>query len=162
MHSIYRIRKNQYGLIRSIYVKESSRQFRAQSIGWGANVPRSLINRGSSTGLRRQSGRGYARIVRERKREKNRGRKFTFGGAESGAFSAVTGSRRRLRLLWRTIGDGADVGTAAGSPGRVGQCVIAIRLIRAGRCRRPVVFAWRSNEDVRSTVFSTLTRSQKM
>lgn len=140
MHSIYHIRKNQYGLIWSIYVEESSRQFRAQSVGWSQralfiNQPRII------DGLRRQNGRGYARIVRsgEKRKGKKSRTEIHFWRSGIGTFSAVTGDRRRLRLLWRTISDGADVGTAAGSPGRVGQCDIAIRLIRAGHRRRPVV-----------------------
>lgn len=39
IHSIYSIRKNQYGLIHSIYVEESSRQFRAESVGLEPTCP---------------------------------------------------------------------------------------------------------------------------
>lgn len=104
----------------------------------GANVPCSLINRASMGSGDKTEEDMLKRIMRfseKRKEEKTRTEIHFWNGI--GTFSAVTGGRRRLRLLRRTIG--ADVGMAAGSPGRVGQCDIAIRLMRAGRHRQPVV-----------------------
>lgn len=124
----------------SVYIRR--REFKAiqSSKRWSQralfiNQPRII------DGLRRQNGRGYARIVRsgEKRKGKKSRTEIHFWRSGIGTLSAVTGDRRRLRLLWRTISDGADVETAAGCPGRVGQCDIVIRLIRAGRRRWPVV-----------------------
>lgn len=122
----------------TVYIRR--REFKAiQSLKrWLWSQRALFINQPRIDGLRRQDGRGYARIMRfrERKKEKSRERKFTFRRAESGRLMplleagdvcACSGEWQRRRR------DGCGIFGARH------QCDIAIRLIRAGHHRRPVV-----------------------
>lgn len=151
IHSIYPIRKNQYVLICTIYVEESSRQFRAESVlAWCQrapfiNQPPRALRRAQVTKRKRISGHAtMVRPVEKKKEKKNENEKFTLGRAESGTFSAGTAEAPRdvCACAWRTI-SGERSATAPtstrlrdlrGASSR--QCDIAIRLIRAGYHRR--------------------------